>query len=274
MVRVGWIGLSRGRWIWEQGMAGDRLDGNRGRREEIEILLEAVRVKKIPGNPSGWQWGELPRIKIKLEPLPESKTDEAIIGSAQQIEHVSIASVISRRMCIGTGHASIRIRINGVARRLQPDFARIANEIEGRLREWHLGHTHISYLRCLIDSNRIPINLQIVDDANSSRSFGTLAGQVCNHGPFEPRRKAHLFHNAHPFPMRIEGFYIRWNYFDSRLIRFIHRSRGEVIGIATDDQSQWLLRVPFTEVELDPMQLGEPRERQLIETRDVFAVAP
>src|SRR5260370_21758560 len=168
MVRVGWIGLSRGRWIWEQGMAGERLDGKRVRRVEIEILFEAVRVKKIIANPSGWQCGELPRIKIKLEPLPGSKNDEAIIGSAQQIEHVSIASVISRRMCIVTGHASIRIRINGVARRLQPDFARLTNEIEGRLREWHLGHTHISYLLCLINSNRIPINLQILAHPTSS----------------------------------------------------------------------------------------------------------
>src|SRR5258708_17690025 len=181
MIRVGWIVLSLGIWIWQQGMPRERLDGKRVRRVEIEILFEAVRVKKTSANRSGWQCGELPRIKIRLEPLPGSKNDEAIMGSAQQIEHVSIASVISRRMCIGTGHASIRIRINGVARRLQPDFARIANEIEGRLREWHLGHTHISYLRCLIDSNRIPINLQIVADANSSRSFGKLAGQGCHH---------------------------------------------------------------------------------------------
>src|SRR5258708_39555045 len=120
MIRVGWMVLSLGIWIRQQGMPRERMDGKRVRSVEIESLFEAVGVKKIIANPSGWQCGELPRIKIKLEPLPGSKNDEAIIGGAQQFEHVSIASVISRRMCIGTGHASIRIRINCVARRLPP----------------------------------------------------------------------------------------------------------------------------------------------------------
>src|SRR5260370_36761223 len=101
MIRVGWIVLSLGIWIWQQGRPRGGLDGKRVRRVEIEILFEAVRVKKIIAKPSGWQCGELRRIKIKLEPLPGSKTDEAISESAQQIEHASIASVISRRMCIG-----------------------------------------------------------------------------------------------------------------------------------------------------------------------------
>src|SRR5260370_1301490 len=154
--------------IWQQRMARERFDGKRVRRVKIEILFEAIGVKEIIANPSSWQRRKLPRIKIKLEPLTGSKNDKAIIGSTQQIEDISVARVISRRVCIRTGHASLRIRINGIARRLQPDFARIANE----------------------------------------------------------------------------------------------------------DQSQWFLRVPFTEVELDPMQLGESSERQPIETRDVFAVAP
>src|SRR5258708_25415168 len=119
MIRVGWIVLSLGIWIWQQGMPRERLDGKRVRRVEIEILFEAVRVKKIIANPSGWQGGELPRIKIKLKPLPGSKNDEAIIGSPQKIEHVSLASVISSRTCIGTSHASIRIRLKVATRRLQ-----------------------------------------------------------------------------------------------------------------------------------------------------------
>src|SRR5258708_37142190 len=99
MIRVGWMVLSLGIWIRQQGMPRERLDGKRGRRVEIEILFEAVRVKKKNANPSGWQCGELPRIKIKLEPLPGSKNDETINGSAQQIENVSIATVIFCRKC-------------------------------------------------------------------------------------------------------------------------------------------------------------------------------
>src|SRR5260370_27543536 len=117
MIRVGWIVLSLGIWIWQQGMPRERLDGKRVRRVEIEILFEAVRVKKIIANPPGWQRGELPRMTIKLEPLPGSKNDESIILSAQQPEHDYIARAISRRKCIGTSHPSSRVLINEATRR-------------------------------------------------------------------------------------------------------------------------------------------------------------
>src|SRR2546429_644755 len=43
---------------------------------------------------------------------------KAIIGGAQQIEHIAVARVISCGARVGTGHAPVRIRIGGVACRL------------------------------------------------------------------------------------------------------------------------------------------------------------
>src|SRR6266571_3303586 len=88
--------------IRQQGMPWERLHGKGVRRVEVEILLEAVGVEEIIANPSAWHRGKLLRIKIKLEPLPGSKNDEAIIGSAQQIEDISVARVISSCVCIRT----------------------------------------------------------------------------------------------------------------------------------------------------------------------------
>src|SRR5204863_4328026 len=62
------------------------------------------------------------------------------------------------------------------------------------------------------------------------------------------------------------------NHLDSSLVRCIHRSRGEVIRVAIDNQSQRLLRVPRAEIDFNPMQLGESRERQLLKIGDVLAI--
>src|SRR2546426_10003037 len=107
MFRIGGIVSSLGIRIRQQGMPWERLHGKGVRRVEVEILLEAVGVEEIIANPSAWHRGKLLRIKIKLEPLPGSKNYEAIIGSAQQIEDISIPRIISRRVCIRTGHASM-----------------------------------------------------------------------------------------------------------------------------------------------------------------------
>src|SRR5712691_3146490 len=116
MFRIGGIVFSLGIWIWKQGVTRERLDGKGVRRVKSEMLFEAIGVKEIIANPSGWHRWKLSRIKIKLEPLPGSKNDETIIGSAQQIEDISVARVISRRVRIGAGHASVRIGIDRVAR--------------------------------------------------------------------------------------------------------------------------------------------------------------
>src|SRR5882762_6582602 len=134
-------------------MPRQRFDGKRVRRVEIEVLFKTVGVKEIITNPSGWERGKLPRIKIKLQSFPGSKNDKAIIGVSQQIEHIAIARVISRGARIGTGHAPARIRIDRVARWLQPHLARIADEIERRSGEKHLRQAHVWRVRCLVDSN-------------------------------------------------------------------------------------------------------------------------
>src|SRR5260370_612212 len=238
-----------------------------------DYFFYADGLKEIIANPSGWQPGKPPRIKIKLQSFAGAKNDEAIIGGLQQIEHVAVARVIPCGARIRTGHAPVRIRIDRVARRLQPRLARIADEIERRFCERHLRHAHVPHIRRLIDSNGVPINLQIVDYADPPRSFRKLAGQVRNHGSFKSRWKTHIFHDTHPLALRIEGFHIRRNHFDSRLIRRVHGSRREVIGIAIDDQPQWFLRIPCTEVEFNPVQPGESRERQPFEICDVLAIA-
>src|SRR6266581_4113575 len=107
-------------------------------RVEIKIFLKAVGVKEIIVNPSGWQPGKPPRIKIKLQSFAGAKNDEAIIGGLQQIEHVAVARIIPCGARIRTGHAPVRIRIDRVTRRLQPRLARIADKIQRRFFEGSL----------------------------------------------------------------------------------------------------------------------------------------
>src|SRR5216683_7012999 len=130
MFRISRIVFSLWIRIRQHRMPRQRLDGKRVGRVEIEILFEAVGIEEIIANPSSWQCRKRLRIKIKLQSLAGAENDKAIIGGVQQIEHVAVARVISRRARIRTGHAPVRIRIDRVACRLQPDLARIADEIE------------------------------------------------------------------------------------------------------------------------------------------------
>src|SRR5713101_1089252 len=139
-------------------MSWQRLDSERVRRVEIEILFKAVGVKEIISNPSCRQRWKLLRIKIKLQSLAGTENDKAIVRSVQQVIHIAVARVIPCRVRIRTGHAPLRIRIDRVARRPQPYLSRIADVVKRRLRERHLLHALFANLRRLIDSNRVPIN--------------------------------------------------------------------------------------------------------------------
>src|SRR5712691_1141763 len=116
-------------------MPRQRFDGKRVCRVEIQVFFKTVGIKEIIANPSRRKRGNLPWIKIQLQPFPGSKNDETIIRVSQQVEHIAVARVIPRGSRVRTSHASLRIRIDRVTCRLQPYLARIADEIERRFGE-------------------------------------------------------------------------------------------------------------------------------------------
>ncbi len=61
--------------------------------------------------------------------------------------------------------------------------------------------------------------------------------------------------------------------FDTGLVGGVHRSRGEIIGIAIHDEAQRFSSVPLSEIELEPVKLGESDEGHGLEIRYVLAVA-
>src|SRR5882762_2930037 len=138
--------------------------------------------------------------------------------------------------------------------------------------QWNFGDTGVGLAGSLVDANRVPINFQIVDDANAARSSEQLAGQVSDHGAFEAGGKAHVVHDAHPLALRIERFDIRRDYFDSGLIGGVHGCGGEVVGVAVDDQVQRLRGVPGAEIEFEPVQFCEAGEGQVLQIGDVFTI--
>jgi len=89
--------------------------------------------------------GKLFGIKIKFQPFARAKYDKAIIGSAQQVEHIAVARIIPRCASVRSGHAAMGIRIDRVTRGREPRLARIAHEIQRRLRQRHLG-TRIAFM--------------------------------------------------------------------------------------------------------------------------------
>src|SRR5260370_12186657 len=94
MIRISGIVFPLGIRIRQQRMPRQRLNRKCMGSVEIEILFKTVGVKEIIANPSGWHSGELPRIKIKLESLPGSKNDQAILGSPQHLPHIPLSPVI------------------------------------------------------------------------------------------------------------------------------------------------------------------------------------
>src|SRR4029077_3187306 len=107
--------------------------------------------------------------------------------------------------------------------------------------------------RSLVNANRVPINFQIVDNANTARSCWNFSREIGNHGAFEARRKSHVIDDADPFALRVLRFDVRRNYFDSSLIGGVHRSRSEVVRVTVGDKAKREAWIPFTEVQLNPV---------------------
>src|SRR6516225_35251 len=127
--------------------------------------------------------------------------------------------------------------------------------------------------RRLIDANSVPVNFQVGHNADTSRAWRNFPGQIGDHRAREARGKAHVFNLSNPLSLSILRFHIRRYYLDARLVCGEHRSRGEVIGVAIEEQAQRLLWIPFAEVEFNPVQFGEACERQVFEAGDVLAIA-
>ena len=72
--------------------------------------------------------------------------------------------------------------------------------------------------------------------------------------------------------MRVLRFHVWRNHFDARLVRRIHRGRGEIIRVAVDDQPQRLFPIPGAKIEFERVQLGEAHERQIAEVRGILPI--
>ena len=90
----------------------------------------------------------------------------------------------------------------------------------------------------LIDARRVPINLQVGDDADAPRGGGNLAAQIRDHGSFQAGGESHILDDTHPFTLCVLRFHVRRDDLNARLIRGIHGSRGEIVGVAVQKQAQ------------------------------------
>src|SRR5277367_3004158 len=106
-------------------MSWKRFDAESIRGVEIEIFLEAVRIEKVIAHPACGKSRQAVRIEVELDAFAGTEHDETIVRGGEQIQYVAKARVVAGSTRIGSGHAAVRERINGVARRSEPNFTRV-----------------------------------------------------------------------------------------------------------------------------------------------------
>src|ERR1700676_3880228 len=124
MRRVGGIILANGIRIGQKCVARKRLDGERVSRVKIEILFKPVGIKEIVTDPALRQRRQFMRIEVEFDAFTGTKYDEAVVGRAQEIVYVAVASVIAGGSRVWAGFAASRVGVGRVARGCKTFFQR------------------------------------------------------------------------------------------------------------------------------------------------------
>jgi len=95
-----------------QAVLRKRLNRERMRGIEVQVLLETVGEKEIVAHPPGGKRWQSPGIEVQLHAFPGAENHEAVIGGAEQRSHVAIARVVPCRAHVRPGPASPRVGIH------------------------------------------------------------------------------------------------------------------------------------------------------------------
>src|ERR1700730_785271 len=130
MRRVSGIILAGGIRIGQKSVARKRLDGECVGGVKIQVLFKAVSIEEIIADPALRQRREFVRIEVEFDAFAGTKYDEAVVGRAQEIEHVSVTGIVAGGSRVGPGFTASRVGVGRVARGCKTFFEREAQKIE------------------------------------------------------------------------------------------------------------------------------------------------